>query len=82
MILSAVRGFIGTLATRLRFPQLLCFTARVFVIDLLIPDFIPFVDEMLLGLLTVLLGMWQQKTTPPAKPEIKDVTPEPPQSHS
>ncbi len=82
MILSTVRGFIGTLATRLRFPQLFFVTATIFVIDLLIPDFIPFVDEMLLGLLTVLLGMWQQKTTPPAKPQVKDVTPEPPQGQS
>ncbi len=82
MLLSAVSGFIGTLANRLRFPQLFFVTATIFVIDLLIPDFIPFVDEMLLGLLTVLLGLWQQKTTPPAKPPTKDVTPGPPQSHS
>ncbi len=82
MILSAVRGFIGTLATRLRFPQLFFVTATIFVLDLLIPDLIPFVDEVLLGLLTVLLGMWQQKTTPPAKPPTKDITPEPPHGNS
>ncbi len=80
MILSSVRGFIGTLATRLRFPQLFFVTATIFVIDLLIPDLIPFVDEVLLGLLTVLLGMWQQKTQPPEKPPTKDITPEQPPS--
>ena len=60
------------------------FTATLFVFDLFIPDFIPFIDEMLLALLTVMLGMWQQKTAPapggdPTNPVVKDVTPRPPE---
>jgi hypothetical protein len=44
-------------ASRLRFPKLLALAAAVFVADLIFPDVIPFVDEILLGLLTLLLGM-------------------------
>jgi hypothetical protein len=75
VILSAVGGLIGKLATRLRFPQLFAATAVIFLVDLLIPDLIPFADELLLGLLTVLLGMWRQKPAAPARAQMKDVTP-------
>ena len=40
----------------LRFPVLLVLTALLFLADLLIPDVLPFVDEVLLALVTVLLG--------------------------
>ncbi len=43
-------------AESLRFPWLVLLTAVLFVADLLIPDVIPFVDELLLGLLMVALG--------------------------
>lgn len=43
-------------AEGLRFPRLAMITAGLFVADLLIPDFIPFIDEILLGLATLLLG--------------------------
>lgn len=43
-------------AEGLRFPKLAMITAGLFVADLLIPDFIPFIDEILLGLATLLLG--------------------------
>jgi hypothetical protein len=47
-------------ADRLKFPQLFLLTTALFVIDLLIPDIIPFADELLLGLLTLLLGSWRK----------------------
>jgi len=40
---------------RLRYPRLLVLTATLFVADLLVPDFIPFADEILLGLGTLVL---------------------------
>jgi hypothetical protein len=40
----------------LRFPRLALLTGGLFVVDLLVPDFIPFIDEILLGLATLLLG--------------------------
>jgi hypothetical protein len=53
-------------AGRLRFPTLFLITAALFVLDLLIPDFIPFIDEILLGLGTLLLSSWKKRApTPP-----------------
>ena len=63
-------------AGRLRFPQLFLVTLMLFLVDLVIPDLVPFADEILLGLTTLLLGSWK-KAGPreEAKPPIKDVTP-------
>ena len=76
-----VPALIGRFAARLRFPQLFLFTAALFGLDLLIPDLIPFVDEVLLGLLTLLLGSWKRESgdvetvDTGEKPPIKDITP-------
>lgn len=43
-------------AARLRFPTLFKITLAVFVLDLLIPDLLPFADEVLLGLGALLLS--------------------------
>jgi hypothetical protein len=43
-------------AEGLRFPRLAMITAALFFADVLLPDFIPFIDEILLGLGTLLLA--------------------------
>lgn len=48
-------------AARLRFPKLLALVAAVFLADLIFPDVIPFVDEILLGLITLLLAMLRKR---------------------
>lgn len=48
-------------AGRLRFPQLFALTAGLFLVDLIIPDPIPFADELLLGMLTLLFANWRRK---------------------
>lgn len=53
---SAIVGWLIARLTRLRFPALFAFAATLFVIDLLVPDVIPFADEILLGLVTALLA--------------------------
>ena len=56
-------------AEGLRFPRLAMITAGLFVADLLIPDFIPFIDEILLGLATLLLGnLRRRKSNDERKP--------------
>lgn len=47
---------VGEFAERLRFPQLFTVVLVIFLVDLVVPDMIPFLDEILFGLLTVLLG--------------------------
>lgn len=68
-------GWLLSYAERLRFPQLLLLVGSLFVLDLFVPDLIPLVDEILLGLLTLLLGAWRRPAGPPPKPPEKDVTP-------
>ncbi len=51
-------------AESLRFPVLVLVTAMLFVADLFIPDVIPFVDELLLGLLMVGLGRIRKPKVP------------------
>lgn len=56
-----------TYANRLRFRNLFILTVVLFLFDLLVPDFIPLVDELLLGLLTILFANWK-KPRPADKP--------------
>ena len=49
-------------AGRLRFPKLLGLAAVVFLVDLILPDVIPFADEILLGLITLLLAMLKKRS--------------------
>ena len=50
--------------SRLSYPRLFALTAGLFVLDVVIPDFIPFVDEILLGLSTLLLANWKTRKQP------------------
>jgi hypothetical protein len=47
----------------LRFPTLFLILGALTLIDVLIPDFIPFLDEIGLALLTVLFFMWKSRKT-------------------
>lgn len=51
-----VPTFVRASAGRLRYPWLLAITATLFVADLIIPDAIPLIDELLLGLGTLVLA--------------------------
>ncbi len=64
-IIAPLIGF----ASRLRFPVLFFITLALFVVDLFVPDFLPYADEILLGLGTVVLGKWKQR-----QPERKSDT--------
>lgn len=46
--------------SRLTYPRLFVVTAALFVLDTLVPDVIPFADEILLGLATLLLARWKK----------------------
>ena len=48
-------------ATGLRFPTLFALVGGLFLLDLFIPDMIPFVDEVLLALGTLLLGSLRRR---------------------
>lgn len=75
-------GFFASFLSRMRFPQLFTLLLVLFFADLLMPDLIPFVDEILLAGLTALVGLWRKgqppTVSPPSpgeKPPIKNITP-------
>ena len=59
---SAIMDRAMRYASTLRFPRLLVVTAVLFVIDLLFPDMVPFVDEILLGLISLLFASLRQRS--------------------
>jgi hypothetical protein len=48
-------------ASSLRFPFAFGLMVVLFIIDLLIPDLIPFVDEIIFGLVAILLGKLKKR---------------------
>ena len=59
-LVSPFMRFLG----RLSYPRLFALTAALFAIDLVVPDVIPLVDELLLGLGTLLLANWKKRKDP------------------
>ena len=74
------KEFVQTTISRLKFPQAFALFAALFLFDLVFPDFVPFIDEILLGLGAALFGMWRERVpvgpVAPPKPPEKNVTPE------
>jgi len=63
---------LGRLLGRLRFPQLFVVAALLLVTDLLVPDMIPFADEILLAVVTLALGSLKRPESPPSPPSDED----------
>ncbi len=58
------RAFIAiflNFANQLKFRNLFLIVTGLFFIDLLIPDFIPLIDEIILGLLAIILANWKDE---------------------
>ena len=65
MIGKVVRGGIAGAflrwASSLRFPYILLLMSVLFICNLLVPDVIPFVDEIIMGLVALLLASLKKK---------------------
>lgn len=65
-------GLIGVVlrwAGRLRFPYLFLLTAVLFVANLFIPDALPMADELIMGLIALLLGsLRKRRSVDPSEP--------------
>jgi hypothetical protein len=48
-------------ANQLKFKNLFLLILGLFIVDLLIPDMIPFIDEIILGLLAIILANWKKE---------------------
>lgn len=56
-------------ARTLRYPTLFKITATLFVLSMLLPDPVPFIDEILFGMGTLLLANWKRRKDPVAGAE-------------
>ena len=67
---------IGKLVSRfaagLRFPTLFKVCAALFLVDLVVPDVVPFADEILLALLTLMVGAFRKRGEVPAASPVGD----------
>lgn len=57
-------ALLGSYGARLRFPHLLVLSGALLVLDLLIPDVLPFYDELMLAVATLLFASWKQRRDP------------------
>ena len=58
---SSPTNFFLAFANQLKFRNLFIVVISLFVIDLLVPDFIPMIDEIILGLLAIILANWKKE---------------------
>ena len=56
----AIKSRLIQYVAKLRYPKLLALTVGLFVLDLLVPDLIPWADEILLGLFSLLIAGLKQ----------------------
>ena len=61
MARGGLAGMFLRWASRLRFPYLFLLTALLFVLNLFIPDVLPLADELIMGLVAVLLASLRKK---------------------
>lgn len=68
-LVTPILGFLG----RLSFPRLFMLAAVLWGLDMVVPDFIPFIDELMLGIGTLLLASFRKRKDPEvqAKPPIE-----------
>ncbi len=50
-------------ANQLKFKTLFIIVSALFITDLLVPDVIPFIDEIILGLMAIVLANWKKEST-------------------
>lgn len=62
---NPITAFVLRFASRLRFPQLFAVVLVLFLADLVVPDIIPFFDELILGLLALLFGSLRKRDNAP-----------------
>ena len=68
------QGLLREFLSKLRFPQLFLLLVALFTVDMVTPDPIFLIDEAILGVLAVMLGMWRRRDEE-NEPPMKNVTP-------
>ncbi len=72
---GGMAGVVLRWASRLRFPYLFALTAALFLLNVLLADPLPFADELLMGLVAILLGSLRKPRRKEAPPPAADSAP-------
>ncbi len=72
--ISPIAALVNRLIPGIRYPWLFAILAGLFAIDLVTPDPIPFLDEVVLAVLTFLAASWRTRQNDERQPPI-DITP-------
>jgi Family of unknown function (DUF6116) len=56
---ALIAMFLG-FANQLKFRNLFLIIISLFIVDIFVPDFIPLIDEIILGLLAIILANWKK----------------------
>lgn len=62
-------AFVARWLARRRFPTLFVIAAAALFLDVLLPDGLPLLDELLLAVATALLGAWRRRSEPADDPQ-------------
>lgn len=74
VVTSPISALVNKLIPGIRYPWLFAILAGLLAIDLVVPDPVPLLDEVMLGVLTFLAASWRIRKDE-AKPPPRDVTP-------
>ncbi len=66
-----LQRFVG----QMKSSTLLMVVGSLFLLDLVVLDPLPYIDEVILGILTLLIARWQNRRRESPKPPPRDVTP-------
>lgn len=72
--LSPVAALVNKLIPGIRHPWLFAILAGLFALDFVIPDPVPFLDEVVLAVLTFLVASWRTRQED-ERPPPRDITP-------
>lgn len=67
-----ITGPLTAFAARLRFPTLFKLTLGLMLLSWLLPDPIPFIDEIVTALATLMLASWRRRDEPPGSGKVID----------
>lgn len=70
---SPLTALVNRLLPRMRYPYLFLILGLLFLVDLVFPDPIPLIDEILLAVLTFIAASFSTRRE--ADPEPRDITP-------
>lgn len=70
---AIVLGILGRYGVRLRFPVLFFAVACLFAFNMVLPDPVPFIDELILALMTLMLASFKREPLPPPRDESEPI---------